>query len=272
MDTVSVIIPTYNREKTIIKSIESALSQTYPPLEILVCDDGSTDSTQKLISQIKDPRVIWIDGKHSGLPAVPRNRGIKKAKGKWVAFLDSDDEWLENKLEMQLKISKISGCKAVCSNALHLYRDEKINGLYIPWSKKNITFNDLLTGNLVVCSSAIIQKSLIEGIGYFPTDQNLLVGEDYAVWMRIVTKSDFAYINIPLLKYKDDIKHSVRGQSKLNELRENQNVMKNFIVWGIENKVSYRYIVKAIGSCIKYEVRLMKKYFKKQLKIENFNS
>ncbi len=93
---VSVIIPTWNAAATIKTAVLSALRQTYPPLEILVCEDGSTDNSKEIVESLNDARVRWLTGPHAGQPAIPRNRGIRKATGQWLAFLDSDDEWLPN--------------------------------------------------------------------------------------------------------------------------------------------------------------------------------
>lgn len=91
--SVSVIIPTWNRELRLKKTIESVLVQTLFPLEILVCDDGLTDNTFEIVKSLNHSKVKWILGEHSGLPAVARNRGIRESKGEWLAFLDSDDWW-----------------------------------------------------------------------------------------------------------------------------------------------------------------------------------
>ena len=100
---LSIIIPTYNRKKFLLRAINSIYHQSFQNFEILICDDGSSDSTMALVKSIsqRDSRVRWISGKHSGGPATPRNRGLKFARGEWVAFLDSDDTWLPSKIEHQ---------------------------------------------------------------------------------------------------------------------------------------------------------------------------
>src|SRR5262249_7122187 len=100
--SVSVIIPTWNRAATVMAAVESALAQTHAPLEVLVCDDGSSDDSAQRVGALPDPRVRWLPGPRGGRPAIPRNRGIAAARGEWLAFLDSDDEWLPDKLERQL--------------------------------------------------------------------------------------------------------------------------------------------------------------------------
>lgn len=102
-DLVSVIIPTYNRENTIKESVESVLSQTYSNIEVIVVDDGSTDNTQKILQNIKDPRLQVVYQKNQGACAA-RNNGIRHAQGKFISFNDSDDIWLKDKLEYQMRI------------------------------------------------------------------------------------------------------------------------------------------------------------------------
>src|SRR5438552_105599 len=117
IETVSVIIPTWNRAATIGQAIRSALDQTHPPFEILVCDDGSTDNTEEIVRLFGNPKLVWLPNKRAGRPAIPRNAGLRNYRGEWVAFLDSDDEWAENKLEVQLAIARKRNVKALCTNA-----------------------------------------------------------------------------------------------------------------------------------------------------------
>src|ERR1700739_3316319 len=103
MDKVSVIIPTYNRQNTLLRAVKSVLQQTYTVHEILICDDGSDDDSKKIITELKSEKIKWLDCGKNGMPSIPRNKGIQYSTGDWIAFLDSDDEWLPNKTETQLK-------------------------------------------------------------------------------------------------------------------------------------------------------------------------
>lgn len=100
---ISVIIPTYNRGNTIIRSVNSVLEQTWKDLEIIIIDDASMDNTKELISQIEDKRVRYIALKDNKGPANARNVGVKEARGEWIAFQDSDDCWYRDKLEKQME-------------------------------------------------------------------------------------------------------------------------------------------------------------------------
>ena len=145
MCKVSVIIPTWNRANLLKKSIESALNQTMPSLEVLVCDDGSTDNTVEIVKNIKDSRVKLILGQHGGRPAIPRNRGLKIAKGEWITFLDDDDELLPQNLEKKLEVAKKTGYKAICEQSYILIPGNGIqDSILQSQNKEVINFYDML--------------------------------------------------------------------------------------------------------------------------------
>jgi len=103
---VSVIIPAYNRAKTLQRAIESVLAQSYQNFEIIIVDDASTDLTAETIKDFLTPKTRYFKHKNNKGPGAARNTGIKKSKGKFIAFLDSDDQWLPEKLEKQIEIFK----------------------------------------------------------------------------------------------------------------------------------------------------------------------
>ncbi len=228
--TVSVIIPTWNRAKTLKKAIESALNQTVQPLEILVCDDGSTDESKEIVESINDTSVKWIEGYRAGRPAIPRNRGIKESKGEWLAFLDSDDEWLPEKLELQLKLAKELNCKASCTNAYRIIPNRNDKTLYLEYKKSMLSFNELIKDNYIICSSAIIHKSLIEKVEGFPQESWVKTSEDYGLWLRVAMISDFAYLDQPLVLYNDDPKTSFRSLDP-DGWTQKKNVLRSFFCW-----------------------------------------
>lgn len=255
MENVSVIIPTWNRKKTLRKAIKSALSQTLSVFEVLVCDDGSTDDTYQAIKSIKDKRVKWISGKHTGLPAVVRNRGIKRSKGDWIAFLDSDDWWEKDKLEKQLELVKKLQVKAVCSNACVVnFLNGKKERLY--FSKAEVKdvfgFNELLATNLIICSSFIGEKNLIIESGGFPEDPKLKAIEDYALWLRLSTKTKIAYCSESLVRYSNDPDNSIRRVCNDVKLQKKA-VLKNFLKWSFQKLIYNRkQIAYIIFSLMKY--------------------
>ncbi|MEN9582152.1 MAG: hypothetical protein RL641_106 [Candidatus Parcubacteria bacterium] len=217
MEKVSVIIPTWNSASTLIATIKSCLNQTTPPFEILVCDDGSTDNSEGAVRVIGDSRVIWAPGEHSGTPAIPRNRGIAMAKGEWIAFCDSDDEWLPTKLEKQLVLANNLDYKASCTVAL-----VKIDGIITKevvssWKKNTFTFCNALHSNDIVGSSVLMHSSIVKEIGEFtPIIENASFA-DYMYWLRAMTKTNFAYVCEPLVIYDDHPKTSLRATSLSDE-------------------------------------------------------
>lgn len=244
MSDVSVIIPTWNRADTIEKAVRSALDQTVPPSEVLVCDDGSTDNTHGIIRSINNPRVKWIAGARSGRPAIPRNRGIRESKGDWLAFLDSDDEWLPKKLEKQLLLVEQLNCKAACTNAYQYIPGEKKKGELLSWDQEKITFKDLLKVNQVICSSTLLHRSLFEMVDGFPDGEELKVFEDYALWLRVATQTDFAFLNESLLFYCDDPENSIRRES-VEVWSQRQKVLMDFRTWGGKKNISNEYLREA---------------------------
>lgn len=231
MSKVSVIIPTWNREKTLGKAILSALNQTFPPFEVIVCGvDGSPD--QKVVSSINDSRVRWIEGGRDGLASIPRNRGIKASRGDWLAFLDSDDEWLPDKLEKQFKHANKMECSAACSDATRYIPSQGYKGTILNGDVSGdlISFPLLANNNYIICSSVLIKKDIVEKCGGFPEERSLKVGEDYALWLRAATLTNFAFVNEPLLIYRDEPQTSIRAFTPpIWELRSN--VFKSFVLW-----------------------------------------
>lgn len=228
--TVSVIIPTWNRGALTVAAAESALRQTHAPLEILVCDDGSTDDTEQRIRAMSDPRVRWLPGPRGGRPAIPRNRGIAAARGAWLAFLDSDDEWLPDKLERQIATVRACGRLACCTNAWRVLPDVDQRDRMGGDRDSFHTLADLLVGNAVICSSAMIHRSLLAKAEGFPEAAVLKALEDYALWLRIACLDEFAYLAEPLVLYRDEPAASVRADG-LDARAQRVEVLADFIAW-----------------------------------------
>lgn len=212
---ISVIIPTYNRDKYLKKTLESVLNQTMPVLEILVCDDGSTDRSREIVDDFKNEKIKWIDCGKNGRPAIPRNIGIRTAVGDWLAFLDSDDTWLPNKLELQVAVAREKGFKAICCNALRIKpNDNTVPEPYLPATSGKIEFQKLVYNNLVICSSTLIRKDLFELENDFPAGRIIKVNEDYSLWLKIASKTDWYYMGQTLMCYLDNPSESIRNSAK----------------------------------------------------------
>jgi len=200
---VSIIIPTYNQANFIDKAINSALKQTYQDFEIIVIDDGSTDDTEEIMKGFKDKRVKYIKKyKENRGISVARNTGIKMAKGKYIALLDSDDEWLPEKLDKQIQLlqNKSSEVGVVCSWSYNI--DEKGNFISkrcLP-KRDGYIYEDLLSTDPISVPTVLIRKECFNRVGLF--DDLLNTQQDWDMWIRIAKYYRFALIKIPLVKYR----------------------------------------------------------------------
>lgn len=238
MIKVSVIIPTHNREDILMRTIFSVQKQTEKNIEILVCDDGSTDRTKESVEKCSesDPRIRYISCGHNGRPAIPRNIGIREAKGEWLAFLDDDDLWNPVKLEAQLYALEKSGSKACCTNAF-LYEDGKNTGKrYFPGEEDKVYgFKDIIRANPVICSSMMIHHSLIENCIGFAEGQRLAAIEDYAFWYRICGYTEIYYVGKALTGYLVTSSTSIRKSNALTFEEQQAIVEEDFAKW-LEDK------------------------------------
>jgi len=203
LDKISVIIPTYNRANLLPRAIESVLRQTFKNFELIIVDDGSTDNTTEVVKEFlkKDKRIKYIKlNKNSGVPAHPRNIGIQNAVGEYIAFLDSDDEWLPEKLEKQMQLFTNSSNNLGFVGCNGIVIDEKNNKTteYKILKYEDI-FKELLINNFISTSSILVKKKVFNKIGFF--DENLKIGEDRDMWIRIAQQYKFDFISQPLFKY-----------------------------------------------------------------------
>jgi len=210
---VSVIIPTYNRAHTIIRAIESILKQTYQDFEIIVVDDGSTDSTNKVIYSFKDARIRYTRHEHNKGEAAARNTGIKRAKGKFIAFQDSDDESLPHRLEKEVEVlDSHPQISIVYGNMIRVFED----GYECSMSVPDIGYSNTKAYNAFISFKAenigigtcMIRKSCFKNMGYF--DINLHRFEELDFFIR-ASRSGYLYkIDAPVIKYyevdRDEIK------------------------------------------------------------------
>jgi glycosyltransferase involved in cell wall biosynthesis len=203
---ISVIVPTYNRADLISETIESILNQTYKNFELIIVDDGSTDNTEEVIRKFKDSRIKYIKTDNWGGPARPRNIGIKKAKGEYIAFCDDDDIWLPEKLEKQIRVFQISNETAMLYTRFKTIEGDVISNKIFPENgkyKSGNIFKSIYLRNLIACSGVIVKRSVLDQVGLFNTDPNLIAIEDADLWLRISLK----YIikctdDLPLLIYR----------------------------------------------------------------------
>ena len=195
---VSVVIPTYNRIAYLGRAITSVLKQSYPISEIIVIDNGSTDQTLSFIKK-KFTSIRVIIEKKRGV-SFARNLGIKNCKYEWIDFLDSDDEWITDKIEKQFVLLKESNFKY---QFIHTNEIWIKNGMIKNQKKKHLKkggyiFEDCLDICKISPSSVLVKKELFDRYGLF--DNKFKVCEDYELWLRITSKIKIGYLDKPLIK------------------------------------------------------------------------
>lgn len=199
-EPVSVIIPTYNRATTIERSVRSVVNQTYNNIEIIIVDDGSVDNTEDIIKSINDPRVTYYKQENMGCSAA-RNNGVKYAKYDIIAFHDSDDEWMPDKLEKQMGYWDQHPEYDVIYCQYRYIRPDGLMGI-IP-SNNDLTqlegdiFNYLLYRNTVGAPTVLMKKELFFEVGGFSLE--LMSLEDWELAIRIAENHMFGFVNEPLM-------------------------------------------------------------------------
>jgi glycosyltransferase involved in cell wall biosynthesis len=219
---VSIIIPTYNRAYCIKESIDSALSQSYSNVEIIIIDDGSTDNTKEILAPyINKKQITYIYQENTGNPGFARNTGIALAKGEYIAFLDSDDIFHKESIRKRVEFLQDNpgiGFVFTDYDIFHnLFREANLKeptlnkriigfkiiekyGQQIDHEKllipKKCIF-DLLLCNFICTPTVMVRKHLLEGMGMF--DEQFVVAEDHDLWTRLLRICNLGYINKPLL-------------------------------------------------------------------------
>ena len=246
---ISVVMPAYNCAKTLAASVESVLAQTFEDWELLIIDDCSADDTLALMRQLKiqDPgRIRLFRNKTNRGVGLTRMRGVNAARGRWIAFLDSDDLWTPDKLEKQIRLAdeKPEAKLLFTGSAFINAEGDPIDyTLEVPVT---INRSELLKQNLVSCSSVLIDKALI---GAHPMPHRMDMHEDFACWIEILGEIPCAYgVNEPLLIYR--LAKSSKSGNKLKAARMNWN--------------TYRYAGLTTGQALYnmccYTLRGLKKY------------
>jgi len=187
-ELVSIIMPAYNAESFIEEAINAVIKQSYLNWELIVVDDGSNDSTANIVKkiQLSHGNIIYVHQKNKGLGSA-RNYGIKTATGRWIAFLDSDDLWKPNKLEVQINASQRIDTDIIFSSGYYLNEKTQVLSPYNSWigifSGQEL-YPMLLRHNNIPVLSVLIKKSLAEKIGLQDTNVLAFGNEDWDYWLR----------------------------------------------------------------------------------------
>ena len=190
-----MIIPTHNRAATIVRAVESVLRQSYKKFELIVVDDASGDETLSILKKYPEARTLVMDSSQ-GVSAA-RNRGVAVSDGEWLAFLDSDDEWLSGKLEKQLERARRDKVPLVHSEEIWIRGGRRVNP-----KKKHCKFGgDIFDKCLKLClispSSVVMRRELFDEMGGF--DEEFPVCEDYDLWLKITSLYRVGFVPEPLI-------------------------------------------------------------------------
>ncbi len=200
--TVSIVVPTYNRLEYLRTSLASVFAQTFQDWELLIADDGSGEQTLAYLRSLSDARVRLLQLPHSGRPSVARNAGLGQARGEFIAFLDSDDQWLPGKLQAQLDSIRRHPHRG-WGHTRYVLVDE--SGSPTEWARRTggwPTPQGWILGPLVrsetviALPSVLVRRALLDRAGGF--DEDLVMSEDYELWLRLASLSEIDAVPEPL--------------------------------------------------------------------------
>ena len=187
MKKVSVIIPVYNNSKYIKECLNSVINQTYNNLEIIVVDDKSTDNSLKIIKKYKDKRIHIIELERNKGVAICRNKGIEAATGEFITFIDSDDYWVLDKIEKQVKFIEKGDYKFIYSSYMYL-NDRRKHIAKVP---NSMTYNDALKNTAIFTSTVMFNMNYLKKEDIYMPD--IRKGQDTATWWQVLNKGVIAY-------------------------------------------------------------------------------
>jgi len=212
--TVSVIIPTYNRAHLVGRAIRSVLNQTFQDFEIIVVDDGSTDNTEEVVKSFNDPRIRYIRHEQNRGGSAARNTGIRAASGEYIAFLDSDDEWLPEKLARQVQLLRASDetVGLVYTRVCYFDSTGKRHPGPVP-KARGYVWQALLEENVIgTASSVIVRKACFDRVGLF--DERFPARQDREMWVRISQHFQVEFLpDVLTIRYLHSDRISMRSEA-----------------------------------------------------------
>ncbi len=222
---VSVIIPTYNRLELLKEAVFSVIAQNYKNIELVVVDDGSTDGTEGwCLAEMEHFPLKYIRIEHTGFPGRVRNVGVENSSGEYLAFLDSDDLWVGEKVEKQLRLIMTEGC-SICHTRERWIR----NGREISQSKqrhrrRGDIFEDALAKCIIGPSTVMLKREVFDYVGLF--NEKMEIAEDYDLWLRVTALYRVCYVDEPLV---------IKRGGRPDQLSEKYGQIEIFRIEGLEN-------------------------------------
>ena len=198
----SIILPTYNQSGQLSKAIMSVLAQTVLSWELIIINNFSEDDTIEVVNSFKDPRIKLLNYSNDGIIARSRNIGAAKSKGEYIAFLDSDDHWREQKLEMCLQSFSDCECDLICHGETWDFNGKKTVEIQYFLKAENLAKHLVIFGNKLSTSAVVVRKPAFSKVGGFCVDQKIVTAEDYDLWIRLAQSNNkFCFIEKALGTY-----------------------------------------------------------------------
>jgi len=260
--TVSVIVPTYNRQQYLTRALNSIFAQTYVDYEVIVVDDGSTDGTVEWLG-VKYPQVKLIQLKENRGAVVARNVGIKAAQGKFIAFLDNDDQWLSEYLQFQVQVlMKQPECVLVYCNYISVIEGKKKEGkIKLDPLDQNLTISMLLGNFIHTLSQAVIRASLFQEVGLF--DEGFKICHDKEFYLRAFAVGKAAHVEEYLVK-KYWLPNSLLASSECQDWLADGLKMLDIFYSKPEND-AYLHLKTAAEKSLRQSIRSFQKFYSKAL-------
>ena len=248
-ELVSIIMPSYNTGNYIVDSIQSVINQTYSNWELIIVDDCSTDNTEEIVFSFKDNRIRFYKNEENRGAAFSRNKALMLTKGKWIAFLDSDDLWAPEKLEKQISFMVKGNYSFSYTAYEEIDEKSQLIGVQI-FGPSLITKKRMFRYCWPGCLTVMYDKEMIGSIQIFDIAKN----NDYAIWLKICKKTNCFFLNEVLAQYRRGRKGSVSSHSfikmikwhySLFRLAEQENVFLSVwhtywnLFWGVWKKIKY---------------------------------
>lgn len=225
---VSIIMPSYNTVSFIAESIQSVLAQSYKDWELIIVDDCSSDNTDEVVKPyLRDERIKYLKNEKNSGAAVSRNRALREAKGKWIAFLDSDDLWMPEKLTKQIRFMEENGYHFSYTNYSEIDTEDRRNGITVTGPKK-ITKTGMFNYCWPGCLTVMYDRNVVGLIQIADIKKN----NDYAMWLKVCKKADCYLLDEELALYRrgragsvstHSIKTMIGWHYKLHREAEEQN-------------------------------------------------
>lgn len=228
---ISIILPTYNGGKYIKRSIESVISQSYDNWELLIVDDGSTDNTENIVREYmgKDKRIIYLKNKYNLGIQKTLNKGLKEAKGEYIARIDDDDEWIDkDKLKKQIEFLENNKDLVLIGTGVIVVNENGIEMLrYLLPEKDSDIRSRILGKNCFVHSSVMFRKESALALGGYDESKDSRHIEDYDLWLKLGTKGKFH--NLPLYSVKFALREgSLSSVNKIEQFKKSIILVKKF--------------------------------------------